>query len=175
MIFAIVINAWPMLLAIAGIAWWPVLRRQHRSLAVIALGPTMGCVPVQAVPLLLVPRLRSRRLMAEILMAVAASGATVEGEPALMRSPEHAAPAESGQLPGTASVGAMAKLPTTSKHLRATVRRRTAAFPGWRRPEFPRAPGFATSARPKRGSDIPRPLGRLRAQSALVLRDTGLG
>ncbi|MGA7174024.1 MAG: hypothetical protein WBZ07_00970 [Candidatus Dormiibacterota bacterium] len=67
---AMVINAWPMLVVIAGIAWWLVLRRSHRTASIIVLGLTMGCAPVQAGPLLLVLFLRSRRMMTEIVAAV---------------------------------------------------------------------------------------------------------
>lgn len=69
LIIAMVINAWPLLTVVAGIAWWLVLRRRHRVAAIIVLGLTMGCVPVQAGPLLLVMFLRSRREMTEILAA----------------------------------------------------------------------------------------------------------
>jgi len=70
LMIAMVINAWPMLLVIAGIAWWLVLRRTHRKASIIVLGLTMGCAPVQAGPLLLVLFLRSRRMMTEIVAAV---------------------------------------------------------------------------------------------------------
>jgi len=69
LMIAMVINAWPILIAISAIAWWLVLRRQHRVAAVLVLGLALGCALVQVGPLMLVLFLRSRRFMREILVA----------------------------------------------------------------------------------------------------------
>jgi hypothetical protein len=70
-IIAVVISSWPIMLAIAGIAWWLVLRASHRRVAVFLLGLALGCALVQVGPLLLVLFLRSRRMMREMLVAAA--------------------------------------------------------------------------------------------------------
>lgn len=69
LMIAVVINGWPVLLAIAAVAWWLVLRSRHRRAAIAVLGLAMGCALIQLGPLLLVLLLRSRRLMTEILVA----------------------------------------------------------------------------------------------------------
>ncbi|HVC22105.1 MAG TPA: hypothetical protein VNH82_01525 [Candidatus Dormibacteraeota bacterium] len=68
-VIAVIISSWPIILAIAGIAWWLVLRGRHRRLAVVLLGLACGCAVVQSGPLLLVFFLRSRRMMRELLVA----------------------------------------------------------------------------------------------------------
>ena len=70
LMIAMVINAWPILIATSAFAWWLVLRHQHRRAAVAVLSLAMGCALVQMGPLLLVLFLRGRRLMREILVAV---------------------------------------------------------------------------------------------------------
>jgi hypothetical protein len=69
LMIAMVILAWPELLAIAAIAWWLVLRAGHRRVATLVLGLALGCALVQVGPLLLVMFLRSRKMMGELLVA----------------------------------------------------------------------------------------------------------
>ncbi len=79
LVVAMVISAFPLLVAVTGVAWWLVLRRSHRRLATGLLGLVVGCSLVEVGPLMLLLFLRSRRMLAEIVYALAIGLAIVGG------------------------------------------------------------------------------------------------